>query len=113
MCVPQADSDVGAPLFCGALYGGDGSRGLRPRSIENNPRLTAICPRLLCHCCRYAYELYARHKTGRPLTLYSHIWVWLASLRTVDMQSDIGFYFISLRGSFGEASGPFCLAPLL
>jgi hypothetical protein len=34
-----------------------------------------------------------------------HVESWLTFLRVIDVQSDFGFYFISLRGAFGEAYG--------
>lgn len=56
----------------------------------------------------YAYQHWSAKKGGRAMdwcNVWMHIHVWLTFLRVIDIQSDFGFYFISLRGAFLEAYG--------
>lgn len=56
----------------------------------------------------YAYQYWSARKSARTIDWYDvwmHIHVWLTFLRAIDIQSDFGFYFISLRGAFLEAYG--------
>lgn len=56
----------------------------------------------------YGYQHWSAKKSGGSVDWYDvwiHIHVWLTFLRAIDIQSDFGFYFISLRGAFLEAYG--------
>ena len=71
---------------------------------------STFLPAALCICAltlflAYVYEARSKQMAGEPIGVWSHAWAWLACFRVFDIQTDFGFYFISLRGAFGEAYG--------